>query len=600
VSGDRGTRFDLAGVTRPGAAFEIDLEGRPLPAFEGETIAAAMIAAGIYRFRDSDGEGRGLFCGMGVCGECQVLVDGRSRRACLEKAGPGMRVKRHPARRSAGQTEAVAGDREWSELATDVLVVGGGPAGLAAAEAAATRGLDVVLVDERQQPGGQYYKQPPAAFVIEGSRLDRQFRGGMCLARRAREAGIDYRAPVTVVGGFAGRRVAVASDTGMLMIRARRIVVATGAYERPLPFPGWTLPGVMTTGAAQTLLRGYQVLPGRRVLVAGNGPLNLQVADELGRAGAEVVAVAELAPSPWRRPAAATRLFVAGPRLAAAGLGHVAALARRRVPLLYGHALVRVAGEERNRRATLAALGKDGRPRPGSERRFDVDAVCLNYGFLPQGELARALGCAYRRDAATGDVRSERGLDGRSSVAEVFVVGDAGGLGGAKLALAQGRLAGTRIAADLAAASRPAPQELARLEREIRGHRRFQDALWALFAAPRLMIELASAETLVCRCESLSLGALGEAVAAGSGSLAAVKKLTRAGMGRCQGRYCAGPVNAILGGSAGSADDDFFAPRPPLKPVPIGLLAGRTGAPPEPRDLLAGVAEGGRAGTEPG
>lgn len=581
------TRVDLPGVTRPDDVFEIIFDGRSLPAYPGETVAAAMIAAGEYTFRESDGEARGLFCGMGICGECQVLVDGRSRRACLEKATPCMRVELHPSQRTVSAKSTPVPERIWEEIETDVLVVGSGPAGLSAARVAAASGLAVVLVDERQQPGGQYLKHPPPPFQFDETRLDRQFREGVELARVVRDNAIDYRPGVTVVGAFAGRRVAVAGEEGTMMVCARRVIVATGAYERPLPVPGWTLPGVMTTGAAQTLLRGYEVLPGRRVLVAGNGPLNLQVADELSRAGAEVVAVAELAPASFRRPLVAMQLFARGPMLAFAGLRHVAGLVRRSVPLRHAQVLVGVTGVEKVECATLAAIDSAGRLRDGSERSYDVDAVCVNYGFLPQSELARALGCTYRRDPASGDLRCEREIDGRSNVPEVFVVGDAGGLGGAPLALAQGRLAGARVAADLDAPRRPGAAEYRQLEGEIRRHRRFQHALWSLYAAPRLTTELASDTTLVCRCESLDLATMKRAVIAGTGDMASIKKLTRAGMGQCQGRYCSESLNAIIGASSKIPVGDFFAPRPPVKPVPIGWLAGRTGAKPEVQELAA-------------
>lgn len=587
------TRVDLPGVTRPAEAFEIHLDGRSLQAFPGESIAAAMIAAGEYTFRDSDGEARGMFCGMGVCGECQVLVNGRSRRACLLKAAPGMQVERHPSARTLSQSDAPVAERSWEDLQADVLVVGGGPAGLTAARAAAACGLSVVLVDERQQPGGQYFKHPPAPFRFDTAKLDQQFRDGIELARAADDSGIDYRRGATVVGAFAGRRVAVAGDDGTTMISARRIIVATGAYERPLPLPGWTLPGVMTTGAAQTLLRGYEVLAGRRVLVAGNGPLNLQVADELSRAGAEVVAVAELAAAPTSRPLAAAQLVLRGPRLALAGLRHLAALRHRSVPLRYSQALIKVSGADKVEQATIAAVDHAGKVVAGSETRFDVDAVCVNYGFLPQSELARALGCTYRQDPVDGELRSERGVDGRSNVPEVFVVGDAGGLGGAHLALAQGRLAGLRVASDLDAPQQPDESECRRIASEIRRHRRFQDSLWGLFAAPRLTTGLATDATLVCRCESLDLGSLKRAAAAtaGTDSMAAVKKLTRVGMGRCQGRYCSASLSAIIGPRQGDPDGGFFAPRPPLKPLSVAWLAGITGDEPEARDLEALEAE---------
>jgi NADPH-dependent 2,4-dienoyl-CoA reductase/sulfur reductase-like enzyme len=577
----------LPGITRPNDAFEIVFAGRRLQAYPGESIAAAMIAAGEYVFRDSDGESRGLFCGMGVCGECQVLVDGRSRRACLEKAMPGMCVEPQPSLRPAPAGDAAARERSWDDLETDVLVVGGGPAGMSAALVAASSGLSVVLVDERQQPGGQYFKHPPASFRFDEVRIDRQFQDGVKLAREVLQSSIDYRSGVTVAGAFAGRRVAIVGEDGSTMIRARRVIVATGAYERPLPVPGWTLPGVMTTGAAQTLLRGYQVLPGQRVLIAGNGPLNLQVADELSRAGAEIVAVAELAAAPWRRPLAAASLFARGPSLALTGLRHVAALARRAVPLHYSKVLHSVSGEAGVEHATLASVDATGRVLDRSKLGFDVDAVCVNYGFQPQSELARALGCTYRPDAASGNLRCDRGIDGRSNVPEIFVVGDAGGLGGAHLALAQGRLAGASVAADLEAPKLPVAEEYRRLEREIRRHRGFQDSLWALYAAPRLTTELADDATIICRCESLDLATVSRAAGAGAASLASVKKLTRAGMGRCQGRYCSDSLTAILGTHPAMPDADFFAPRPPLKPVPVGWLAGSTGDAPVAQELSA-------------
>ena len=188
----------------------------------------------------------------------------------------------------------------------DILVLGGGAGGLNAAAAAARAGAKVLLVDERPEPGGQFYKQPLAIPALaEEIAGDGQFAGGRALIAEAVAAGVEMRRGVQIWGAFEPLDLMIFDGQASRLCRPKRLIVAAGAYERALPLPGWTLPGVMTTGAAQTLLRSYRVLAGRRVLLAGNGPLNIQVALELARAGAEVLAVVELAPKPgpWALPA---------------------------------------------------------------------------------------------------------------------------------------------------------------------------------------------------------------------------------------------------------------------------------------------------------
>ena len=223
-------------------------------------------------------------------------------------------------------------------------------------------------------------------------------------------------------------------------LRAGAIVLATGAYDRPLAFPGWTLPGVMTAGGAQALSKGQGVLPGRRVLLAGAGPFLLPVAAQLEAGGAEVVAVAEATRRrDWLR---------AGPRMASHP-GRLVDYARYRTKVrkvAWGHVIVRAEGDDRVRSATIAAADADWAP-SGRERTFEVDAVCTAYGFLPSVELARALGCELREDGVEHDD------DMRTSVPGVFVAGEASGVGGADLAVVEGELAGYAAAAAAAATS---------------------------------------------------------------------------------------------------------------------------------------------------
>lgn len=572
-----------------------------MPAIEGETVAAALTASGITALRRTrNGEARGVFCGMGVCFECLVTVDGRSgQRACMTRVRDGMEVAAHrddlppvPAGEPAPLVPPPA--EELPEEERDLVIIGAGPAGLAAAEAAARAKVLATVLDERPHPGGQYFKQLAPSHRFVGPRArDRQFASGADLIERVRAAGAEILSSATVWSarakgragagdgsGAAAAEVDVVVDGSARRIRARQLVVAAGAYERAHPVPGWTLPGVMTTGAAQTLARAYRVAPGARVLVAGNGPLNLQVACELAAGGVEVAAIAETAPPPTARPGAALAALRHAPGLIGQGIAYRAALARRRIPVLHRHVLVRVEGhdddDERVRRAILARIDAHGNTVAGSERAFDVDAVCMGHGFHPSTELTRLLGCDHRWDPDAGGLAVVRNDEAETSLAGIFVPGDGGGMGGAHAALAEGTLAGLAAVRNL---GRPIPPDLEALARRTRRERdrarRFQAALWTLFAAPREFPGLVGDGVAICRCESVGAGVLRSRIAAGADEPGALKRLTRVGMGRCQGRYCGPRVAAWCADARSEAPNPFrlFAPRFPVKPVPALALA---------------------------
>lgn len=526
-------------------------EERDLTAAPGQSLAAALIAAGERAFRHTaSGAPRSLFCGMGVCQDCLVEVDGLpGRRACMTAPRPGMTVRRQPARvRLAGVAPAAAGSARVE--APDLLVIGGGAGGLSAAIAAAQAGVAVTLIDERSTAGGQFYKQSAAAPP-----LDRQQRDGAALIAAARAAGVDLRSGVEVWGAFEGPLLLASVEADALVLTPRLLVVATGAYERPVLVPGWERPGVMTTGAAQTLWRSHRTLPGERVVVAGSGPLNAQVALELARGGAEVTLV-EAAPAPWRRPGIATRMAAAGPRLAASGAGLLAGLARRRVPLRFSTALRRVEATGDGRLAVHLSAGPP----------LSADAVLMNDGFHPANEILRLLGVAMDWDGR--QLRPRRSASGETSVAGVWAVGDCCGLGGAPAAAAEGTVAGSAAARRLGFAA-PEPRAA---QRALARARRFQHRLWPLYAAPAPAAP--PPETLLCRCEEVSVASLDAAVAAGAGDIGAAKRATRIGMGRCQGRYCGPALAALMAERQRRTMDEraFFAPRPPVKPVAIAQV----------------------------
>ncbi len=564
-----GRRLSLRGIERAAGELHFTFEGEAIPALAGETIAAALTAAGRLGLRQAaDGTTRGVFCGMGACQDCLVEIDGRgSQRACMTKVAPGLDVRR--AGRDDARLAPLAPRPSADPVieSCDVAIVGAGPAALAAARHLAAAGLATVIFDERPEPGGQYFKPLAPSHRFSGTPSDAQFATGLRYREAALAAGAVIRSGALVWkaalldNGHA--ELAISSDAGASVLQAPKVLLATGAYEAAHHVPGWTLPGVMTAGAAQTLARAYRVSPGERVLVAGNGPLNWQVALELARGGAEVVALLESArPS---RPAALPALaaMVAGaPRLAGAGLAMRAELLRYGIRLHEGTVVTAITG---NGRAEAVQALTDR----GEQLQFAADAVSLGYGFIPAVELLRQLGGQVAVDPRTGFPVPVCAADGRSSVAGVWVAGDGAGIRGSHAALARGELAARSI---LAAAGRPSGDSASARSR-LAAAERFQDGLWQMFR-PTAVAPEATGDTLVCRCESVDAAAIHATRADGIVDLGSVKRRTRLGMGRCQGRYCAGAALRILRGDLdGAIEADLFAPQAPVRPVPAIALA---------------------------
>lgn len=564
---------------QPGDPIPFLFDGRPVTATAGQSLAAALTAAGVLALRETaTGGARGVFCGMGVCQDCLVVVDGvPNQRACMFKVTrplTGARQTMTAGLPTGGGLPPVSLE-DYAIEAPQILVIGGGAGGLSSALAARRAGASVVVLDERGTAGGQYYKQPAFAGAPI---LDPQQGEGRALVEAVIRAGVVVVPQCEVWAAFptegAAAEIVAVEPRGTRRFRPSRLIVATGAYEPGLMVRGWTLPGVMTTGAAQTLWRSYRTLPGRRVLIAGNGPLNMQVAYEFAKAGATVVAVAEAAGAPGAGSLGTlASMATTDWDLMQAGVGYRMGLARHRVPLLYRHVVTQI--ERATHGLVVTLVGLRGREATGRARRFQADVVCLGYGFQPSNEILRALGARHDYDAARGHLVTRRSGDGATTVAGVYGVGDCCGVGGARAAVAEGTLAGVAAARSVGLAAPDASRVEAQAQRRLVRARRFEDALWSLFKAPRFTYELADRDTILCRCEEISLGELEAALADGRPSIGEVKLRTRAGMGRCQGRYCAPAIGALLAERQGRGLDEFslFAPRAPVKPVALADLA---------------------------
>ncbi|HEX6025199.1 MAG TPA: FAD-dependent oxidoreductase [Solirubrobacter sp.] len=449
--------------------------------------------------------------------------------------------------------------------AYDLLIAGGGPAGLAAAAEAAAAGLAVGLVDERVTLGGQIFKQLGPGFEGE---LDPRGRRLIDAAERSSARIMCSTAVVAIEGDEV---VLVAEGERARTVRARRLLLATGAYDRPVAFDGWTLPGVLTAGGAQTLVKTQRVVPGRHVVFAGSGPLALVFPAQLRSLGVDVELVLEAGPPP--RPGDVARML-----RAARGNGVLlrqaieARLALRRTPLRYRRIVVRAEGAGRVESVTHARVDADWRAVEGSEETVAADALCVGYGFTPSVELARLAGCrcAYDEDRGGPIVMVDDWM--RTSVDGVFAAGDGTGVDGSYVAIEEGRLAALGAARDLGVAVNEAAAEPIRAR--IAAKRRFARALRRMHRIGPGIDELASSETVVCRCEEVTLRELDAAIET-TADASVVKALTRAGMGLCQGRNCQRSVAARIAARHGLAIGAVEPPTPrlPARPVPLGAIA---------------------------
>jgi NADPH-dependent 2,4-dienoyl-CoA reductase/sulfur reductase-like enzyme len=453
--------------------------------------------------------------------------------------------------------------------AYDVAIVGAGAAGLAAGAECARAGLAAVVFDEQPAPGGQIYRAITCTPLANRDLLGPDYWHGEGLVREFERAGATYVPGATVWAVSKtdnGFEIGVSAGGAARLIQVQRVILATGALERPFPIPGWTLPGVMTAGAAQVLLKASALVPDGRIVLAGTGPLLYLVATQLARVGGRIACLLDTTPrGSWRAALPHAIDFLVSPYFAK-GLA-ILRDSRRAARIVKSVERIEALGNGSLQRVRFAAGGRT--------EELAADVLLLHQGVVPNINLSNAIGCAHRWDDAQLAFVPVVSAWGESSVAGVAIAGDGAGIAGARAAEARGRLAGLQAAhalgrLDATARNRAAESARAELARFNRG-RAFVDAMYR----PADAFRLPAGDTLVCRCEEVTAQQVIDTVKLGCTGPNQMKSFLRCGMGPCQGRLCGLTVSELIARERKVTPGEvgYYRQRFPIKPIPLGELA---------------------------
>lgn len=594
---------------------QIDEQSYAVP--QGSTLAAAITRVKGMNYRQTRfGAERGPVCNMGVCFECSVFLEGRGNvRACMLEAQEGMAVHTRPnfeelpfsetelktceaetdtgsactgsgSKRFTGEPERT-GDRENDTF--DVAIIGAGPAGLAATEELSGHGLRVVLLDEQEEPGGQIYRHIPEAFRQYEAEKAVETSKAAWIKRIADKTDL-HRIQgkviwsIVPVNGDGEVSVSVEERKAYRIyledhpaIRTKRIVIATGAYDRLLPFKGWTLPGIMSAGGLQIFAKTQGYVPGEAILLAGSHPFILIVAQQILQAGGRVKGIAfaqgfpkvhELFSYGW----SGLRRWKKSKEL----LRALQTVRRAKIPIWFNRTPIEAIGEGRVHQVRLAKVKQDGTWDTGESITVECDTAGLCYGFIASSELARQLGCQTRFDAANGGWLVDVNDSMQSGADHVWVAGELTGIGGAELSEIEGRIAGLAILKQVQPSAFQRKQTVFNtLQQERSSWQGFAEML-----GKATMVQQKGAlsgleqfpETHVCRCEEVSYETIKKTLQEHPhlSSMNAIKLMTRCGMGLCQGRYCEQSLQEMMKQHLGTArSGDGLTARFPVKPITI-------------------------------
>ena len=461
---------------------------------------------------------------------------------------------------------------------SEFVVIGGGPGGIAAAIEAAKAGVNVALLDENERLGGQVFRQFEKGFkVADPDALGMDFNEGqeLLLQFSSLQDKIRYLNNTLVWGIFKDRTIAVARNGTSSNLSFKHLLVATGAYDRPVPFPGWTLPGVFTAGGAQKLVKSERVLPGENILLAGTGPLQLVLADQILKAGGKIEAILEAANFGKQWLQGLIGIWGNWDFLKE-GFRYWRSIQKAGVPLLRSHIIIEARGDEQVEEAVIAKVDKNWRPKLNTARSVKVDTLCLGYGLVSSTELTMLAECEHKYDLRLGGYIPLRKANMETSVPGIYAVGDGAGVAGKKVAIIEGCIAGISAACSLGyLSSTIARERIKPYQKRLNKINRFRKILDDISLPRRGLYELATDDTVICRCEEVTLKQLKAALTDDTIQIKDFKRMTRMGMGSCEGRMCGPSAIEMMRHQLNASAEDVgcLKPRPSIKPVALGVLA---------------------------
>lgn len=458
----------------------------------------------------------------------------------------------------------------------DAAIIGAGPAGMAAAALLAEHGARTLLLDEQPGPGGQIYRNIEDSTPAKLRTLGKDYTHGLMLADRLRASTADYLPDSAVWNITPGKEIYFSQAGTSRRVTTAKLILATGAMERPMPILGWTLPGVMTAGAVQILLKTAGVV-NLGVILIGTGPLLYQLALQYVTAGAPTLVVLDTSRRADRLASLALLPFAlrgAGWRYLLKGFLMFERLARAGVPIYRDVTDIRIEGTDK----VDAVLFRHGR----QTIRLPAHTIGLHAGVVPATHIPNAIGCALEWDSAQHCLRPRRDAWGNSGIDGVLIAGDGGGIGGARAAEHEGRLAALAVLHQLGRIDTATRDRLAAPEQRGRGaHLAIRPFLDRRYRPPAEILSPAD-DVILCRCEEITAGQIRAVARQGCQGPNQAKAFLRAGMGPCQGRMCGAAVAEVMAEihQRPVAEIGTYRVRPPFKPITVGELAALEDAPP--------------------